>query len=317
MLSQSSSFYVTLPSNGSKDVYPNNKPNSYKNQFPRALQLDGEWEVALTELTYPGTSMSIDRPVKIQICIFRNDNLGKLKGIRTNQSPMLDTVYFELPLLYNLGSHGQIFVIGEEEVDNVESLDSLLIEIPVGKYTPKSLVEKFRQVLAAQVATIESSVKRPFHHLMELTFDEMKNRVCSESLHQVLIFYYQEDDASSLFGLPKLTDKKFSKEFHLGKYEFPLPPLVKDSKSLFIYTDIIDNDLVGDALVPLLRTVDILDDLDVIVHKAFDLSYYKRVIPSLLPSIEIQVNSETGALVNFESGEVICLLHFRKVSNKR
>jgi hypothetical protein len=261
--------------------------------------------------------MSMEKPVKIQICIFRNDTLGKLKGRRTKQTPEIDTIHFELPLLYNLGSHGQIVVIGADDVDNVESMDNLVVEIPVGKYTPKSLVEKFRQALAAQVATIERSVKRPFHHLMELTFDEMKNRVCSESLHQVLIFYYQEDDASSLFGLPKLTDKKFSKEFHLGKYEFPLPPLVKVSKSLFIYTDIIDNDLVGDALVPLLRTVDILDDLDVIVHKSFDLSYYKRVIRSVIPSIEIQINSETGALVNFESGEVICLLHFRKVSNKR
>ena len=261
--------------------------------------------------------MSIEKPVKIQISIFRNDTLGKIKGERTKQSPEYDHIQFVMPLLYNLGSHGQIFVIEADDVDNVESMDNLVVEIPVGKYTPKSVVEKFRQALAAQVATIERSVKRPFHHLMELSYDARKNRFCSESLHQVLIFYYQEDESSSLFGLPKLTDRKFSNQFHFGKFEFPLPPLAKVSKSLFIYTDIIDNDLVGDALVPLLRTVDVFEDTEARVHKSFDLSYYKRVILSVLPSIEIQVNSETGDLVSFDSGEVICLLHFRKVANRR
>ena len=47
------SFYVTLPSNGSMNVFPDNTVTEYKNKLPRPLHLDGEWEVGLVECTYP------------------------------------------------------------------------------------------------------------------------------------------------------------------------------------------------------------------------------------------------------------------------
>ena len=47
------SFYVTLPSNGSMNVFPGNTVTEYKNKLPRPLHLDGEWEVGLVECTYP------------------------------------------------------------------------------------------------------------------------------------------------------------------------------------------------------------------------------------------------------------------------
>ena len=47
------SFYVTLPSNGSMTVFPDNKITEYKNKLPKPLHLDGEWEVGLVECTYP------------------------------------------------------------------------------------------------------------------------------------------------------------------------------------------------------------------------------------------------------------------------
>ena len=47
------SFYVTLPSNGSMNVFPGNTVTEYKNKLPRPLHLDGEWEVGLIECTYP------------------------------------------------------------------------------------------------------------------------------------------------------------------------------------------------------------------------------------------------------------------------
>ena len=48
-------FYVTLPSDASMDVFPNNAVTSYNTRLARALNLEGEWEVALTEITYSTT----------------------------------------------------------------------------------------------------------------------------------------------------------------------------------------------------------------------------------------------------------------------
>ncbi len=47
------SFYVTLPSNGSMNIYPENTITGYKNRLIRSLQLNGEWEVGVSSMSYP------------------------------------------------------------------------------------------------------------------------------------------------------------------------------------------------------------------------------------------------------------------------
>lgn len=51
-------FYLTLPSNGALSMreYPNNRNNSWKITLPRPLNLVGEWEVGLANVSYPSES---------------------------------------------------------------------------------------------------------------------------------------------------------------------------------------------------------------------------------------------------------------------
>ena len=53
------SFTVELVSNVSFDCYPNNTLSSFINFLPEHFNLEGEWEVALTELSYPSLYQSI------------------------------------------------------------------------------------------------------------------------------------------------------------------------------------------------------------------------------------------------------------------
>lgn len=46
-------FYVTLPSNASMSIYPTNTLANYKTCLPKAIELNGQWEVALVEFIYP------------------------------------------------------------------------------------------------------------------------------------------------------------------------------------------------------------------------------------------------------------------------
>lgn len=48
-------FYVTLPSNASLNVFKDNKSSSFKVDLPQHIDLQGRWEVALTEISYPHT----------------------------------------------------------------------------------------------------------------------------------------------------------------------------------------------------------------------------------------------------------------------
>ena len=50
-----SEFYVMLPSNSSREYFPDNKTSNIVTEPSRTLQLDGEWEVGLAEIDYPHT----------------------------------------------------------------------------------------------------------------------------------------------------------------------------------------------------------------------------------------------------------------------
>ena len=59
MASASSQFYVTLPSNSSMSLYPNNTLTSYTTHLVNQVNLTGKWEVALSEIHYPFTWYNI------------------------------------------------------------------------------------------------------------------------------------------------------------------------------------------------------------------------------------------------------------------
>ena len=48
-------FYLTLPSNASSDIFPDNKTTSHRVKLPQAINLSGEWEVGLYSINYPRT----------------------------------------------------------------------------------------------------------------------------------------------------------------------------------------------------------------------------------------------------------------------
>ena len=48
-------FYLTLPSNSSLGVFPDNKTTSYRVKLPQTIDLEGNWEVGLYSVSYPNT----------------------------------------------------------------------------------------------------------------------------------------------------------------------------------------------------------------------------------------------------------------------
>ena len=48
-------FYLTLPSNASSDVFPDNKTTSYRVKLPQSINLVDNWEVGLYSISYPNS----------------------------------------------------------------------------------------------------------------------------------------------------------------------------------------------------------------------------------------------------------------------
>ena len=53
------SFTVELVSNAFIDCYPNNTLSAFTNFLPEQINHEGEWEVAITELSYPSLYRNI------------------------------------------------------------------------------------------------------------------------------------------------------------------------------------------------------------------------------------------------------------------
>ena len=48
-----SRFYVALPSNSSMDCYPDNSVARFTTKLNGVIELEGDWEVDLTEVSFP------------------------------------------------------------------------------------------------------------------------------------------------------------------------------------------------------------------------------------------------------------------------
>jgi len=46
-------FHLTLPSNSSMNYYLNNTVAQFVTKLPQAIELNGDWKVALTEISFP------------------------------------------------------------------------------------------------------------------------------------------------------------------------------------------------------------------------------------------------------------------------
>ena len=84
------------------------------------------------------------------------------------------------------------------------------------------------------------------------------------------------------------------------------------SPALYVYSDVIKNDHVADVKVQLLRTVHIDGKMGTRVCKEFQRPYYKPVAKQYINDILLEIKDDTGKDIDFTTGKVICVLHFRR-----
>ena len=117
-----------------------------------------------------------------------------------------------------------------------------------------------------------------------------------------------DDDIGAILGfevpLPDLLDKtttsKYVADVNAGLY------------SLYVYYDIAETQLVGDSEVQLLRIVPVEGKHGDMVTKAFQNLQYVPIVKKQFSTVEMNIKTDTGKDVPFESGKLITTLHFRR-----
>ena len=89
-----------------------------------------------------------------------------------------------------------------------------------------------------------------------------------------------------------------------------------ENSNFYIYSDIIEYQIVGNDQSPLLRIIHI-DDVKKglnFASKIFDSPHYIPVSRNNIDVIEIEIRNNLGSLVYFTKGEVVVKLHFKRKS---
>ena len=248
-------FYITLPCNSSRSVYPGNEISNYRTKLARPLILKGDWQVGLSEFQYPRTWETFH---EVEGTFFLTD-----KKIKQSTGCKLRTGFYP----------------------NITEI-----------------VDEINQHAV------------PYN--VKFGYDSLKNKTCIETTRDITIKFYGK--LSVILGL-NMKDKVFdpsdpptTSERYQGRVYVPNPADIYGGiYTLFVYTDIIEHQVVGDHFVPLLRCVHISGDDKYVVTTSYD--NYVRMSKSYISDIDIEVKTDQNLRVAFKYGKVVAKLHFRPV----
>lgn len=87
--------------------------------------------------------------------------------------------------------------------------------------------------------------------------------------------------------------------------------LNSDFHLFYLYTDIVEPQVIGDVQAPLLRIITVRGQDGGMIHELFDRPHYVPILRKNFQTIEIVIRTHSGQLVSFARGKLIVKLHFR------
>lgn len=280
--------HVCLPSNCSNFLYEN-KASNFRVKLARDLKLEGKWEVALTQIIYPHNWYNITNPTIATFFIICKEVLS------SSTDNIIDEKILEyLPYFKKEWETTKFKIV---KVDLIKGYFTSPTEL--GKY----IVRQFRKVCS----------QKKLHFRLRFEFDVISQRSLFTIREGGSVTFNNTEIASSLGLFTNF--EVYGAPVHTSPFETPFdakPLLLYQTPALYVLCDCIQFQLVGDSQVPLLRVVSATGKHGDIVEREFAKLYYIPVSKGYISTIEIQISDDTGEKIAFESGKLVCMLHFRK-----
>jgi hypothetical protein len=253
------SFYVTLPSNASPKIFPDNKPSHFFVKLPQTIDVSSHYEVGLVEIQFPNTYSNIlEDDIWVHYYPPPTDEGNEQSSVKRTLPPGLyktiDSIIEELNRM----------IIGMEGV----------LKTPTLRFFYNGAIKKAGLVLYTKGAEVRISEK-----------------------------------LKTMLGFPKshATDA-------IAKLGGLVTEVELDSKEIavvYVYCDLVASRPVGDVMVPLLRTVPILDRQSISVFRVYDKPHYVPLSRFSFDTVEILLTNGMGQTLPFTSGTSVVTLHFR------
>jgi hypothetical protein len=294
-------------------VHTENKVSNYTTILPNRMELEGEWEVAMVDFSYPVTWHNVSRGEWFKVVV--------------------DS--------YDLNAEGPVDV-GEGE-----------ISISEGRYeTPKELVDTIRSAWNDYWDRVKKELRNhgaPSDRKMTVPsgtrltpIEQLYKQRADISVYPdvnqgSMIIHYNEKTNKVKFKMaymthhlvlsPKLCDiLAIDNEYWTvpGPYWMQDNTKTYESESeidihrgchtLFVYCSIVQDSIVGDVRAPLLRAVTARGKSGATTHETFTRPLYVPLKRNSFDTIDVSIKSEDGTFVPFAYGNSYVTLHFRRVA---
>jgi hypothetical protein len=174
--------------------------------------------------------------------------------------------------------------------------------IPSGWYSnPKPLVDQLQKAVCKD-KYVEFDY-RPDFNKIDLKF--LKPGTLKLSTQLALLLGYEISSKNDIFVLHGTAEvSSFT----------TIPDINAGFFNVYVYSDVIQQQPVGDSHVSLLRALPIKGKHGEMMHFSFKQVHYYPVSKSFYETLEIDLRTDSGDIIHFHRGRVLIQLHFRKRS---
>lgn len=280
-------FYLTLPSNSSKAYFGKQETSHYKTKLHGSVRLDpSKWLVGLAEITYPATY----------------DNIPTCDFTVEYQPGADDPLLPDGEVGWNVAKctlKGKHYLSPGDLITLWTRAFAAHPNYPYFKTNVQLSYDKVNERATFTFSPAGFTIKLPHPLASALGFGEENGDV-----------YADADGGGGGIQLPKATERNEPLVKVRAQYTADVDRLVP---MIYVYCDLIERQRVGDAYVPLLRTLptrtDVRGDL---ITETFDNIHYGDVALGTFETVEIQLVDRLGINMSFRRGDVIVKLHFKR-----
>jgi hypothetical protein len=295
------SFYVTLPSNSSKSLklFPDNSMTDFTIQLASSLNFDVPYEVALVEMSYrhawyvPVGKLFIDLKGDnnydtINLKMF--DGEGVDKFITRLNSDIKD---YYIRKFYN-----ERYEIGQKILQG-EKIDNKL-QLPLTQYDVENIYLRDSDVINEISDSLQLKTTPKFSYI--------NRRILVVSAFNAGAKF--TGNICKILNVPPTWLVGLNKTYTSGEI-FDEQPAI--TQVLYVYTDIIDYQLVGDYYSPLLRNIVVDSEFLKTVWAHYDNPHYVKLNKTEINQINISIKDDNEDSIKFKDGKVVIKLHFRPI----
>lgn len=282
------SFYVTLPSDASMNIFPQNVQSDYTTVLKTPLELnDAKYEVGLVEISY-------SQNIQVDLGYITIKEMLRDKSVHVSKVPIVVNEYITLD----------------------KFLDTLNFQIycyrrdyQLGKIVPTVPFKNVKELDSFHFQNYNKSYQ-----------NDTKLFKKSEESDRILTFNAYGDNSTFSLAfdgkIAVLLNAHLKKDYlNTEIFNFYIDfSIIHFIDTFYIYTDIIEDQYVGDVLAPLLRTVATIAENKYHISTIFENPHYVSLKHTRISTINISILDIFGRRIQFVDNysRVLIKLHFRQ-----